>query len=103
MSAAAAVVVVPGGGPQGSEVDYDTPPNAVAAQLRHVDTIDKSKPLLDPNVHVQKVRRKQSMSACGQRAAGGLLAGKACYLLGLRLWHREPRKLLFSATSDGVE
>jgi hypothetical protein len=33
----------------------DAPVNPLVGQLHHVTTDDKSKPVIDPNVHVQKV------------------------------------------------
>jgi hypothetical protein len=34
----------------------DAPVNPLVGQLHHVETADKSKPVLDPSTHVQKVR-----------------------------------------------
>jgi hypothetical protein len=33
----------------------DAPVNPLVGQLHHVETVDKSKPMIDPNTHVQKV------------------------------------------------
>ena len=96
-----AVAVVPGGGPQGSEVDGDTPPNAVAAQLRHVDTTDKSKPLLDPNVHVQKVRREAVHVYLWPEGCRRVACRQGILCLALASCGVGVAELLFSASLDG--
>jgi hypothetical protein len=39
----------------------DAPVNPLVGQLHHVETVDKSKPVIDANTHVQKVRRTQQL------------------------------------------
>lgn len=37
--------------------------NPLVGQLHHVETNDKSKPVIDPNTHVQKVRPGTAVTA----------------------------------------
>lgn len=54
--------------------------NPLVGQLHHVETVDKSKPVIDASTHVQKVREGYSFFDCAVSILQGL---SLCRLLGV--------------------